>query len=70
MAEMVVVSEEIESKIKLLFSKPSTPYSTSVTMQPLSASGRLTIFQHSAHIAPGREGLFNLYQEHPANAEI
>ena len=65
MAKMVVVSEKIESKMKLLFSKPSTPYSTSVTMQPLSASGRLTIFQHSAHIAPGREGLFNLIKSIP-----
>ena len=65
MAKMVVVSEKIESKMKLLFSKPSTPYSTSVTMQPLSASGRLTIFQHSAHIEPGREGLFILVKSAP-----
>ena len=26
--------------------------------------------QHSAHIAPGREDLFNLRQEPPAHAEV
>ena len=26
--------------------------------------------QHSAHIAPGRSGLFDLVQEHAADAEI
>jgi predicted SnoaL-like aldol condensation-catalyzing enzyme len=26
--------------------------------------------QHSAHIVPGRDGLFHLIQEHPVNAEV
>ena len=26
--------------------------------------------QHSAHIAPGRDGLFNLIKEHTVNVEV
>ena len=34
-------------------------------MQPLNASGHLTIFSTALHIAPGREGLFNLIKSIP-----
>jgi len=34
-------------------------------MQPLSASGHRMTSQHSAHIAPGRDGLFNLIKRLP-----
>jgi predicted SnoaL-like aldol condensation-catalyzing enzyme len=34
-------------------------------MEPLSVFGRLTIFSTAAHIAPGRDGLFNLIKNIP-----
>jgi hypothetical protein len=44
MAQMEVVSENIESKNKTLGLEPSTRCSTVVTMQSQTVSGRLTIF--------------------------
>jgi predicted SnoaL-like aldol condensation-catalyzing enzyme len=50
---------------KALVLEASTRCSTSGTMQLQSVSGRLTTFNDSAHIAPGREGLFNLIKSLP-----
>ena len=46
-------------------SKRLIPFSTSATTLPQSASG-LRYIQHSAHIPPGRDGLFDLVKTLPA----
>jgi predicted SnoaL-like aldol condensation-catalyzing enzyme len=55
---------------KTAASKPSStrliPYLTSATTLPQSASGSPHYIQHSAHIPPGRDGLFDLVKTLPA----
>jgi predicted SnoaL-like aldol condensation-catalyzing enzyme len=48
------------SRTRRSFSKPSRLYSTGATMTPPNR-----YIQHSAHIAPGRDGLFNLIRTLP-----
>jgi hypothetical protein len=47
-------------------SRPSTRCSTGGTTPPPSGSGRNATFSTATHIAPGRDGLFNLIRTLPA----
>jgi predicted SnoaL-like aldol condensation-catalyzing enzyme len=66
MANMVVVSEKIESKNKALVLEA---FDTLFNKRDYAAAERFwspDYIQHSAHIAPGREGLFDLIKSIPA----
>jgi predicted SnoaL-like aldol condensation-catalyzing enzyme len=65
MAKMVVVSEKIESKNKALVLEA---FDTLFNKRDYTAAERFwspDYIQHSAHIAPGREGLFDLIKSIP-----
>jgi len=65
MAKMKMVSEKIESKNKVLVLEA---FDTLFNKRDYAAAERFwsaDYIQHSAHIAPGREGLFNLIQSLP-----
>ena len=65
MAKMEVASEKIESKNKALVLEA---FDTLFNKRAYAAAERLwspDYIQHSAHIAPGREGLFNLIKSIP-----
>jgi predicted SnoaL-like aldol condensation-catalyzing enzyme len=64
--KMEVVSEKIESKNKALVLEA---FDTLFNKRDYAAAERYwspNYIQHSAHIAPGREGLFNLVKHSPA----
>ena len=63
------MSEKIESRNKALVLEA---FDTLFNKRDYAASERFwspDYIQHGAHIAPGREGLFN-HQEHATNLEI
>jgi predicted SnoaL-like aldol condensation-catalyzing enzyme len=65
MTKMVVVSEKIESKNKALVLEA---FDTLFNKRDYAAAERFwspDYIQHSAHIAPGREGLFDLIKSIP-----
>jgi predicted SnoaL-like aldol condensation-catalyzing enzyme len=65
MAKMEVVSEKIESKNKALVLEA---FDTLFNKRDYAAAERFwspDYIQHSAHIAPGRDGLFNLIKSIP-----
>ena len=65
MAKLEVVSEKIESKNKALVLEA---FDTLFNKRDYAAAERFwspDYIQHSAHIAPGREGLFNLIKNIP-----
>ena len=65
MAKVEVVSEKIESKNKVLVLEA---FDTLFNKRDYAAAERFwspDYVQHSAHIAPGREGLFNLIKSAP-----
>ena len=65
MARMEAVSEKIESKNKVLVLEA---FDTLFNKRDYAAAERFwspDYVQHSAHIAPGREGLFNLIKSAP-----
>jgi predicted SnoaL-like aldol condensation-catalyzing enzyme len=65
MAKMEVVSKKIESKNKALVLEA---FDTLFNKRDYAAAERLwspDYIQHSAHIAPGRDGLFNLIRSIP-----
>jgi predicted SnoaL-like aldol condensation-catalyzing enzyme len=65
MAKMEVVSEKIESKNKALALEA---FDTLFNKRDYAAAERFwspDYIQHSAHIAPGRDGLFNLIKSIP-----
>jgi predicted SnoaL-like aldol condensation-catalyzing enzyme len=65
MAKMAVVSEKIESKNKALVLEA---FDTLFNKRDYAAAERFwspDYIQHSAHIAPGREGLFDLIKSIP-----
>ena len=65
MAKMEVVSEKIESKNKALVLEA---FDTLFNRRDYAAAERFwspDYIQHSAHIAPGRDGLFNLIKSIP-----
>jgi hypothetical protein len=64
------MTQSRESKNKALVSRRSTPCSTSETMWRLKRFWSPDYIQHSAHIKPGREGLFNLIKSAPVDAEV
>ena len=66
MANMKVVSESIESKNKALVLEA---FDTLFNKRDYAAAEKFwspDYIQHSAHIAPGREGLFNLTKSLPS----
>jgi predicted SnoaL-like aldol condensation-catalyzing enzyme len=66
MAKMQMVSEMIESKNKALVLEA---FDTLFNKRDYAAAERYwspNYIQHSAHIPPGREGLFNLVKQAPA----
>jgi len=66
MAKMVVVSEKIESKNKALVLEA---FDTLFNKRNYAAAERFwspDYIQHSAHIAPDREGLFDLIKSLPS----
>jgi predicted SnoaL-like aldol condensation-catalyzing enzyme len=66
MAKMVVVSEKIESKNKALVLEA---FDTLFNKRDYAAAERFwspDYIQHSAHIAPGRKGLFDLIKSLPS----
>ena len=66
MAKTKMVSEKIESKNKALVLEA---FDTLFNKRDYAAAERFwspDYIQHSAHIAPGREGLFNLVKSLPA----
>ena len=66
MANMGVVSQNMESKNKALVLEA---FDTLFNKRDYAAAERFwspDYVQHSAHIAPGREGLFNLIKSLPA----
>src|ERR1700685_4114271 len=65
MAKMEVASEKVESKNKALVLEA---FDTLFNKRDYAAAERFwssDYIQHSAHIAPGREGLFNLIKSIP-----
>jgi predicted SnoaL-like aldol condensation-catalyzing enzyme len=65
MARMVVVSEKMEAKNKALVLEA---FDTLFNTRDYAAAERFwspDYIQHSAHIAPGREGLFDLIKSIP-----
>ena len=58
------------TRTKRLSAKRSMRSSTGVTMLRLSATGQTDYIQHSAHIAPGRDGLFKLVRAFARNAAV
>jgi predicted SnoaL-like aldol condensation-catalyzing enzyme len=65
MAKMEVVSEKIESKNKALVLEA---FETLFNKRDYAAAERFwspNYIQHSTHIAPGRDGLFNLIKSIP-----
>jgi predicted SnoaL-like aldol condensation-catalyzing enzyme len=57
---------QMRRKIRQWYWRHSTPCSISETTRLRSDFGRPKYIQHSAHIAPGREGLFDLIKGIPA----
>ena len=59
------MSKTTPNRTRRSFSKPSTRSSTSATTPPPNAIWSDRYIQHSAHIAPGRDGLFDLVRTLP-----
>ena len=59
------MKQTIQKKIRRWYSTPSTHYLTSGTTLAAERFWSPNYIQHSAHIEPGRDGLFNLIRNAP-----